>query len=287
MGLPSAPVHCRRIIFEVGEGHKRLTDGEGAIQQRMTILRDKTILITGASSGLGRSLAVELAKRGNRIIATARREPLLLELRKEIESAGGKCLAIAGDSAVTSEAATVITRGIEAFGPIDIAVLNAGGGKGTNMATATAERVLEEMRMNYDTLVNYLCPLVAHMKVRGGTIAHTGSPAGFLGLPKSGPYSAAKAAGRMLLDSARIELARTPVKLVALYPGFTYTDGLDPDDVPIKALIIQKDRAVREMIFALERGRSSHMFPKRIAFLITLARLIPEPVRRWVLSRVA
>jgi short-subunit dehydrogenase len=153
------------------------------------------------------------------------------------------------------------------------------------MTRASAERVLGEMRTNYDTFVNYLCPLIAQMKERGGTIAYTGSPAGYLGLPKSGPYSAAKAAGRILMDTCRIELARTPVKLVALYPGFTYTEGLDADAIPIKALIIKKDRAVREMIGAIERGKAHHLFPKRIALLIALARVLPEPVRRWVLSR--
>jgi short-subunit dehydrogenase len=250
-------------------------------------LTQKTILITGASSGLGRGLALELARQGNAIIATARRESLLLELKQEIEAAGGRCLTVAADSTVTREAADVIARGVEAFGPIDVAILNAGGGKGRNMAEAKAEEVLSEMRTNYDTFVNYLCPLIAQMKERGGTIAWTGSPAGFLGLPNSGPYSAAKAAGRLLLDSARIELARTKVRLVALYPGFTYTEGLNPDQVPIKALIIQKERAVREMISAIERQRASYMFPKRIAFLIGFARLLPEPVRRWILTRVA
>jgi len=250
-------------------------------------LARKTVLITGASSGMGRALAVELARRGNAIIATARRESLLQALKAEIEAAGGRCLVVAADSVVTAEAQAVIQKGVEAFGPIDVAVLNAGGGKARSMARATAEQVLQEMRTNYDTFVNYLCPLIAQMKERGGTIAYTGSPAGFLGLPKSGPYSAAKAAGRILLDSARIELAKTPIKLVALYPGFTYTEGLEADAVPIKALIIHKDRAVKEMIRAIERGRSHHLFPKRIAVLIGLARLLPEPVRRWFLARAA
>lgn len=247
----------------------------------------KTVLITGASSGLGRALAVALAKRGNAIIATARREELLRELRQEIEAAGGRCLVIAADSCVTSQAEAVLQKGIEAFGPIDLAVLNAGGGKVTSMATATAEQVLQQMRTNYDTFVNYLCPLIARMKERGGTIAYTSSPAGYFGLPKSGPYSASKAAGRTLMDTCRIELAGTPIRFVALYPGFTYTEGLDAADVPVKALIIQKDRAVREMIGAIERGKAHHLFPKRIAFLITLGRLIPEPLRRWVLARAA
>ncbi|MFT5432247.1 MAG: short-subunit dehydrogenase [Myxococcota bacterium] len=140
------------------------------------------------------------------------------------------------------------------------------------------------MRKNYDTLVNFLCPAIALMKERGGTIAFTGSPAGYFGLPKSGPYSAAKAAVRVLIDSARIELADSKLRLVALYPGFTHTEGLNPDDVPVKSLIINKDRAAREMLGAIEKQRSHHMFPKRIKFLIGLGRLLPEPLRRRLLG---
>jgi short-subunit dehydrogenase len=120
---------------------------------------------------------------------------------------------------------------------------------------------------------------------RPGIIAVTGSPAGYLGLPKSGPYSAAKAALRILIDTCRIELAATNIDLVALYPGFTHTAALAPEDVPVQALIIEADRAAREMAWALERRRAHHLFPKRIALLIGLARLLPEPVRRWVLQR--
>jgi short-subunit dehydrogenase len=124
------------------------------------------------------------------------------------------------------------------------------------------------------------------MKERGGTIAYTGSPAGTFGLPKSGPYSAAKAAGRTLFDTCRIELAHTPIRFVALYPGFTYTDSLDADEVPVKALIIDKERAVREMVRAIEHGTDHAMFPKRIAWPVRAASLLPESVRRQILKRV-
>lgn len=247
-------------------------------------LHNKTILITGASSGLGRSVALALAANGNRLIVTARRESLLLTLQAEIEALGGRCLPVAADATDGAQTQSVLDAGIAAFGRIDAALLNAGGGTAKSMATASAADVLREMRMNYDTLANFLCPLIAHMRETGGIIACTGSPAGFFGLPKSGPYSASKAAGRVLLDTCRIELADTPIRFVALYPGFTYTDSLNPDDVPIKALIIDKARAAREMIGAMEAGTWHHIFPKRIKLLILLARILPEPLRRWLLA---
>ena len=247
-------------------------------------LRQKTILITGASSGIGRELALQLSRGDNNLIVTARREPLLEQLAEEIEANGSRCTVCAADAIDVDQCRSVVDAGIAAHGPIDVAILNAGGGKAMTMAEASAADVLHIMRTNYDTFVNFLCVMIEHMSGRESVIAYTGSPAGYFGLPKSGPYSAAKAAGRVLFDTCRIELADSGIRFVALYPGFTHTDGLDPDDVPLKALIINKDRAAREMLRAIEKRRSHHMFPKRIKWLMTLARLLPEPLRRRLLG---
>lgn len=251
-------------------------------------LTQQTILITGASSGLGRALALALAAGDNNIVVTARRRELLDELAIEVERAGSRCLALAADATNTEACARVVQQAVARFGAIDVAVLNAGGGAATVMGSpaATASVVLDTMAKNYATFVNFLCPVIELMKERGGTIAYTGSPAGTFGLPKSGPYSAAKAAGRTLFDTCRIELAHTPIHFVALYPGFTYTDSLDADEVPVKALIIDKERAVREMVRAIEQGTDHAMFPKRIAWPVRVASLLPESVRRQILKRV-
>ncbi len=251
-------------------------------------LRDRTILITGATSGLGRGLALELARGGNRLVVTGRREALLESLAVEVRARGSVCVSALVDASDTEAVARHLDQAIAEVGPIDVAILNAGGGA-VNVLGApetSAGVVLDVMTKNYATFVNYLCPLIEHMRERGGTIAYTGSPAGMFGLPKSGPYSAAKAAGRVLLDAARIELAHTPLRFVALYPGFTYTEGLDASEVPSPALIIQPERAVREMLWAIECGREHHIFPRRIAWPTRLARMLPEPLRRWIL-RVA
>lgn len=248
--------------------------------------RGKTVLITGASSGLGRGLAIAFAREGANLVVTARREALLQALAEEVRELGVECLVCPADAVDTDASAAVVQEGIDRFGGVDIAVLNAGGSPAHVMGgtRGDAASVLRTMRINYDTLVNFLTPTIEHMKARGGTIAYTGSPAGTFGLPKSGPYSAAKAAGRVLFDTCRIELADTPIRFVALYPGFTYTEGLVDEEVPIKALIISKERAVREMMGAIRRGKSHHMFPRRIRWAIAVARVLPEPVRRFALT---
>ena len=248
-------------------------------------LSGKTVLITGASSGLGRGVAEALGGRGNRLILTARREALLDEVAEGVRADGSECLVVPADATDSAACKAVIDAGIEAFGPIDVALLNAGGGQAAPMGSTSCDDVTWMMRVNYDTLANFLMPLIIHMKGRPTTIAHTSSPAGYFGLPKAGPYSAAKAAGRTLFDTARLEVSGSGTTFVGLYPGFTATPGLAEDEVPVKALIIPTERAVREMIRAMERGKAHHMFPRRIAWLMGLARALPEPVRRVVLSR--
>lgn len=254
-------------------------------------MRDKTILITGASSGLGHGLARHWAGGGNRLVVTARREPELEALAAEVRASGSACLVAPADATDAGACVGVLEAARDAFGPIDVAVLNAGGGRALSMADATVEQVVHMHRVNYLTLVHFLFPLIEAMKARprdhARTIAFTGSPAGYFGLPKSGAYSASKAAARVLFDTCRIELADTGIRFVALYPGFTDTPGLDASEVPSSALIIPPERAVREMARAIERGRAHHMFPKRIRLLMTLARLLPEPVRRAIFRRVS
>lgn len=252
-------------------------------------LSNKTILITGASSGIGKEVALKLSKSKNRIIITARRESLLNELKTIIEANGSECLAIAADSTCESEVNSLIGMALEKYQQLDIALLNAGGGKANSMAEIDTLTLKSIISMNLDTVTNYLIPLIQHMKENNsGTIAYTSSPAGFYGLPLSGPYSASKSAGRILFQSCRIDLAKTNVKFVSIYPGFSFTDSFTEEDrvlggIP-KFMVIDKDRASNEVLYAIEKGKNNHFFPKRLKFVHTFGRLIPEAIRNRILS---
>ena len=218
-------------------------------------LFDKTILITGASSGIGRAVALTLGKRGNRLIVTARRNDLLDSLAKEISEAGGQCLAISADALDDQQSAAVVRQAIEEFGTIDAALLNVGHGPPLNMAKETAIAVTDNMRLNYDTLVHFLTPLIAQMKKQGhGLIAHTNSLAGFLGLPEQGPYSAAKSACRILIDTCRIELADDNIRFVSVHPGFVATERVADDGIPAP-LEISEQAAADHIIWAMEKEK--------------------------------
>lgn len=239
-------------------------------------LRNKTVLIAGASSGIGRALALELARRRNRLVLCARREPLLRSLVSEIEALGGEALAVPADGLIEAEAAAVVDAAVERFRRIDVAVLNIGDGPVFNMASITAAEVRDNMRVNYDTLVNFLIPTIEHMKpLRSGTIVHTNSLAGFLGLPMQGPYCAAKAAARILMDTCRIELRKYNLKFVSIHPGFIKTESMRKSEQPMP-MALSEHEAVLQMIRAIERGKADYLFPRVYKLLIKLSQVLPK-----------
>ena len=239
-------------------------------------LTKKTIIIIGASSGIGRQVALQLSKQDNNLVILARRENLLTSLSEDIINNGSRCLPIAADALCSRQVENAVELAIDTFGILDAALINVGDGPAFNMASTTANEVLHNMAINYNTLVYSLLPLIAAMKKQNyGLIAHTNSLAGFLGLPRQGPYSAAKAAGRMLMDTCRIELAHWNIKFLSLYPGFVATERVSDDGIPAP-FEISEYSAARHIIHAMEKEKQDYLFPLALRWLIRLARVLPK-----------
>jgi NADP-dependent 3-hydroxy acid dehydrogenase YdfG len=248
-------------------------------------LQDKTILIVGASSGIGRATALSLADRSNRLVVCARRRMLLETLGSEIEARGSRCLFIETDALDRSSAESVIDVSVKEFGDIDVALLNVGEGPSFNMNRCSVDEVWQNMASNYLTMVNYLIPLIRQMKRQGhGLIAHTNSLAGFLGLPMQGPYSAAKAAARILMDTCRLELRGQNIQFVSLHPGFVATERVANDGIPAP-FEISEAAAAKHIIKGIERGRPDYLFPFVMKLLTRLAGMLPKSLTGYLLLR--
>jgi short-subunit dehydrogenase len=246
-------------------------------------LYDKTFLITGASSGIGKAVALALSHRGNRIVITARREELLEAVAENIRVNGSEALAIPGDALNERGAAEAVQKTAARFGRIDAALLNVGSGPPLNTSKALPGEIKENMRVNYDSMINFFVPLVQQMKKQdqGGIIAHTNSLAGFLGLPMQGQYSAAKAACRIFLDTARIELEPYHINVLTLCPGFVNTDKNREDGIP-KPFSMSEAQAAKHILKALELETREYLFPFSLKIGILLYRWLP----RWVANKV-
>jgi len=249
-------------------------------------LKDKVILISGASSGIGKAVALALSHGHNRIVITARRKELLSYVADAIQKNGSEALAIAGDALDEAQAAGIVEQAVKRFGRIDIALLNIGAGPSLSIATASPDDIKRNMRVNYDTMINFFCPLVQQMKIQdaGGIIANTNSLAGFLGLPMQGQYSASKAACRIFLDTARIELKQFNIRVLTICPGFVVTERNKQPGVPA-SLTMSMDEAAKHILKALKSESKEYLFPARLKLAIMLPGFLPRFATEKILSR--
>ncbi len=244
---------------------------------------NKVILVVGASSGIGKNVAIQLAQQGAQLAITARRQNKLNEVKTSIESFNGKCFALTTDALIEHSAETAIEKIVAHYGRIDGVLLNAGGAPALDMRSMTASDVNYYMRCNYDVTVNYLFPILEQMKTqKSGFIAHTNSLAGFLGIPLQGPYSAAKSATRILLDTCRLEFFEYGIKFFNVYPGFVATEATANDGMPAP-LEISADSAAKYIIYALSKEKSDYFFPFYMRWLIRFSRMLPKYIVNKIL----
>ncbi len=247
---------------------------------------NEVVLITGASSGIGRATALALAARSNRLAITARREALLEETAALARRGGSECLCFPGDATDGGHAERVVSEVVARWGRIDIALLNAGGGRPSNTVTATRDEILSCMRTNYDTLIDFWVPVVAQMRRQSGPclVAHVNSLASWFGIPMQGEYVAAKGAARLFLDTARMELRHGGaghVRVQTIHPGFVDTAGVDFEGVPTPNLI-SAEEAARRIVAGLVSEVPENRFPPATALATRIGRIAP----RWLRTRV-
>ncbi|HAH07358.1 MAG TPA: hypothetical protein DCM05_12705 [Elusimicrobia bacterium] len=223
----------------------------------------KRVLITGASSGLGREMALQLAREGCRLALTGRREDRLQETAAAVRAAGGEALALLGD--VGDHACVLRHYALvkEKLGGLDWAVMNAGVSKS---GSALKGYHAADFRLVYESnvfgLVNWIEAVLPDMLAAGaGTIAGIASVAGFRGLPRSGPYSSSKAAAIAILESLRVDLRGTGVKVVIVCPGFIrtpLTDKWKSEDMPF---LMEPEEAAKKSLAGIRAGRRLVHFP--------------------------
>jgi NADP-dependent 3-hydroxy acid dehydrogenase YdfG len=226
-------------------------------------LANKTAIVTGASSGIGRAAAVALAQHGANVIVTARREDRLRELVDDIESFGGRAALHAGDAADDATARQTIALAVAEFGHVDILINNAGAGNYKNLVDTSVEEYDELMDVNMKSgflFTRHAVPLM--IEQRGGTILFISSIAGLQGTAGESVYSAAKFAQVGFAQALDAELRKHSIKVGVICPGGTKTE------------------------FAIGKGRTeewvrdSHMMqPTEVAETIVYSCLLPPNVR--------
>lgn len=185
-------------------------------------LKDKVVIITGASSGIGKSLAHEFAKRGANLVLGARQYVLLCEIAQNLEQEYGiKAVAVHCDVSVEDECKQLIAQAIRTFKKVDVLVNNAGISMRALFNDVDINVLKQLMDVNFWGTVyctKYALPEILKTK---GTIVGVSSIAGYKGLPGRTGYSASKFAMNGFLDALRVENLHTGIHVLTACPGFT------------------------------------------------------------------
>jgi len=189
------------------------------------MLSDKVAIVTGASRGIGRAIALALASQGAKVVASARNAEALAKLTAEIKSQGGDALAVVGDVAVEDDANNLVKQAVSAYGQVDIFINNAGitrDGLLLRMKNADWDAVLDTNLKGAFLCTRAVAKVMS--KQRSGRIINISSVVGEMGNAGQANYCASKAGLLGLTKSVARELARRNVTVNAITPGFITTE---------------------------------------------------------------
>ena len=190
-------------------------------------LDGQIVIVTGASSGIGEAAARRLAAEGATVVIAARRADRLETLKREIESAGGRALAVAGDVTSPRDRERLVQETMSAFGRIDALVNNAGYGQRGPIELVPVEAIRQNFETNLFSLIALTQLVIPIMRAQqSGRIINISSVAGRVARPLSSVYDATKHALEAVSDGMRGELARFGIKVVVIEPGFIITEFL-------------------------------------------------------------
>jgi short-subunit dehydrogenase len=242
----------------------------------------KTAWVTGASTGIGRELSLQLAGKGVKVAASARSVDKLAELAERHQLIASMPL----DVTVAEDVSAAHDRIVSQLGAIDLAILNAGVWHPMKASAYDTSLARQSMRVNYDGITNVLQPLIAGMLARGGGhIALVASVAGYRGLPMAAAYAPTKAAVISLAEVLRLELSRHGISVSIVNPGFVETPMTAVNDFPMP-FIMKADDAAARIIRGLERGKYEIAFPWQLVTMLKVLRMLPNGLYLRIAGRL-
>jgi short-subunit dehydrogenase len=244
------------------------------------------IIITGASSGLGRALALEFARRGANLGLIARRGELLATLADEVRELGVEASWAAADVVDEAQVGAAVTSLEEELGPCDVMIANAGISGRATPGHINVSTLREVMAVNYFGAANSAAAVIPNMRSRkSGQLVVVSSIAGFRGLPKSGAYCSSKAAISNLWESLRIELAPFGISCTTILPGYVETPLTDKNRHPMPFIITAADAAVI-MVDGILANKSELVFPWQWRAVMAIVKRLPTWAYDWLMRRM-
>lgn len=247
---------------------------------------DGIVWITGASSGIGRQVALDLAALGYRVAVSARRGEELDAMAARYTGPGA-ILPYPLDLTDREAVAATVAGMIAEHGTIALAFLNVGLFAVDRKQPFAAENAWKTMEGNVKTVINALDPLIAHMSAqRRGQIVINASLSSYIGLPGAGYYGASKATLLHLSETLRAQLIHLGITVQVVNCGFIETPLTSGAKFPMPFLM-KVDQASRRIISGMQSGRFEITFPKRLSWMLKALRLLPYPIALRLTARAA
>jgi len=252
-------------------------------------LRDARVIVTGASSGIGRAIAIEFARRGARLALASRREDELDTLASEVRSFGAPAIAIPIDVTANGAGDHLVKETIKQLGGVDILVNNAGVGLHAPIGDASTEDVEALFKLNVLAAAAAIRAVVPVMRAQGGgLIINISSMAGKIVVPMIGYYSASKFALTAIGDALRMEEGHRGIRVMNVFPGTTRSRffenrlGMRGPAAHQRLPPVPAEKVARRVANAVERNRNNvyvSWFPDRLG-------LASNWIAGWAVSAV-
>ena len=242
----------------------------------------KIIWITGASSGIGKALAIKFAEKGWVVAASARRENLLEDLNKFNQNIYSFPL----DVTEIENCKLIANKIIEKFGGIDICVFGTGMHDPKSEKRFNLNKIREIMEVNYFGTMNSINSIYEYFsEKKNGQISIISSVAGYRGLPAAGAYCASKAALTSYAESLNFDMQMKNVKVSLISPGFIKTPMTDQNDFPMP-MIKSPEFAANEIFKGLTEKKSFEIhFPKAFTYFLKFLQILPSSIYFKLVSK--
>jgi len=260
-------------------------------------MKDKVVVITGASSGIGKALAFEFAARGAKIVLSARNEEKLIEIASALKKDGIEVLTVKTDVSDESECRNLIDKAVAGFGRIDVLINNAG----ISMRALFSEVDLDVIRrlMNTNFWGTVYCSKFAlpYLLASKGSLVGVSSVAGYKGLPGRTGYSSSKFAVQGLLEVIRIENMKKGLHVLIACPGFTTSnirnvalskDGSSQGETPLdEGKLMPAEVVAHKIANAVVRRKDRIILTAMGKFTVLLNKFFPSFMDKMVYNHMA
>ena len=242
----------------------------------------KVIWITGASTGIGRALAIKFAEKGWIVAASARRENLL----KELNQINKNIYPFPVDVTNIDQCKIVSKDILEQFKNIEICVFCTGMHDPKSEKEFNLEKIRKIMEVNYFGVMNSINSIYSYYNnKKSGQISIVSSVAGYRGLPAAGAYCASKSALTSFTESLHFEMRKKNIRVSLISPGFIKTPMTDQNDFPMP--MIKSPEFAAEQIYSglIKKNSFEIHFPKAFTFIMKILKILPNSVYFWLVEK--